>query len=91
MIKSLTNYKVYIKMEEASAPKPLIEYKTKVELDNNILNISLIQKSNILIIQANQLNSIPPFLYEGEYTKKDLDSVSRYFRISYKIKYKKYP
>ena len=68
-------------MEEASAPKPLIEYKTKVELDNNILNISLIQKSNILIIQANQVNSIPPFLYEGEYTKKDLDSVSRYFRM----------
>ena len=43
-------------MEEASAPKPLIEYKTKVELDSNILNISLIQKSNILIIQANQVN-----------------------------------
>ena len=68
-------------MEEASAPKPCLEYTTKVEIDNNIFHIALAQKSEKLLIKINQVNSIPPFSYEAEFTKKELDKTSRYFRM----------
>ena len=68
-------------MEEASAPKPCLEYTTKVEIDNDIFLIALAQKSEKLLIKINQVNSIPPFSYEAEFTKKELDKTSRYFRM----------
>jgi vacuolar-type H+-ATPase subunit I/STV1 len=68
-------------MEEASAPKPCLEYTTKVEIDNDIFHIALAQKSEKLLIKINQVNSIPPFSYEAEFTKKELDKTSRYFRM----------
>ena len=49
-------------MEEPSAPKPILEFNFKAEVDNNIFNIILTQnyeQAENLIIKINQTNSIP--------------------------------
>ena len=43
-------------MEESSAPKPFLEFKTKAEINNEIINILLAQKLNNLLIKINQVN-----------------------------------
>ena len=71
-------------MEEAqvlSAPKPCLEFSTKVQMSDDIFNILLTQKSENLLFKITQNNSIPPALYEAEFSKKDLDNASRYFRM----------
>ena len=71
-------------MEEAqvlSAPKPCLEFSTKVQMNDDIFNILLTQKSENLLFKITQNNSIPPALYEAEFSKKDLDNASRYFRM----------
>ena len=68
---------------EFSAPKPYpgLSFSTKVEIDNDIFNITLTQKFENLSIKINQINSVPPILYETEFTKKDLDKSSSYFKM----------
>ena len=71
-------------MEEPSTPKPVLEFTFKAEVDNNIFNIILTQnyeKAENLIIKINQTNSVPPTTYEAKFTKKDLDTASRYFKM----------
>ena len=68
-------------MEESSAPKPFLEFKTKAEMDNDLLNILLAQKSNNLLIQINQVNSVPPISYSSEFSKNELDKKSKYFKM----------
>jgi len=71
-------------MEETSAPKPALEFNIKAEVDNDIFNIILTQNydnTEYLIIKISQTNSIPPTSYEAKFTKKDLDTTSRYFKM----------
>ena len=71
-------------MEEAqvlSAPKPCFEFSTKVQKNDDIFNILLTQKSENLFFKITQNNSIPPALYEAEFSKKDLEKASKYFRM----------
>ena len=71
-------------MEESSAPKPVLEFNFKAEVDNDIFNIILTQNyenCEHLIIKISQTNAIPPTSYEAKFTKKDLDTTSRYFKI----------
>ena len=71
-------------MEESSAPKPVLEFNFKAEVDNDIFNIILTQNyenCENLIIKISQTNEIPPTSYEAKFTKKDLDTTSRYFKM----------
>ena len=71
-------------MEESSAPKPVLEFNFKAEVDNDIFNIILTQNyenCEHLIIKISQTNAIPPTSYEAKFTKKDLDTTSRYFKM----------
>ena len=67
-------------MEEA-APKPCLEFNTKTVVDNDSFKISLSQKSTNLLIKINQLNSIPPSFYEAEFSKKESDITTKYFKM----------
>ena len=71
-------------MEETSAPKPILEFNFKAEVDNDVFNIILSRKYSkceLLNIKISQSNSIPPSSFEAEFTKKDLDTTSRYFKM----------
>ena len=71
-------------MEETSAPKPILEFNFKAEVDNDVFNIILSRKYSkceLLNIKISQSNSIPPSSFEAEFTKKDLDSISKYFKM----------
>ena len=68
-------------MEESSAPKPFLEFKTKAEINNEIINILLAQKLNNLLIKINQVNSVPPSSYSAEFSKNELDKKSKYFKM----------
>ena len=68
-------------MEEACAPKPCLEFSTKVQVANESFQIILTQKSENLLIKINQLNSVPPTSYEAEFSKKELDKTSKYFKM----------
>ena len=71
-------------MEESSAPKPVLEFNFKAEVDNDIFNIILTQNyenCEHLIIKISQTNAIPPTSYEAKFNKKDLDTTSRYFKM----------
>ena len=63
------------------APLPHLEFNTKIQMNNDIFNILLTQKKENLLFKINQNNSIPPALYEAEFSKNDLDKASRYFRM----------
>jgi len=68
-------------MEEACAPKPCLEFSTKVQIANESFQIVLAQKSENLLIKINQMNSVPPTSYESEFSKKELDRTSKYFKM----------
>ena len=68
-------------MEETSAPKPSLEFSTNVQHNNDTFNILLTQKNENLLFKISQNNLIPPAIYEAEFSKKDLDNASRYFRM----------
>ena len=68
-------------MEEACAHKPFLEISTKVQVANESFQIILTQKSENLLIKINQLNSVPPTSYEAEFSKKELDKTSKYFKM----------
>ena len=58
-----------------------MEFSTKVQIANESFQIILNQKSENLIIKINQLNSVPPTSYESEFSKKELDKTSKYFKM----------
>ncbi len=68
-------------MEEVCAPKPCLEFITKVQIAKESFQLILTQKSENLLIKINKLNSVPHTSYESEFSKKELDKTSKYFKM----------
>ena len=68
-------------MEEVCAPKLCLEFITKVQIAKESFQLILTQKSENLPIKINKLNSVPHTSYESEFSKKELDKTSKYFKM----------
>ncbi len=63
------------------APKPISEFSIDVENEGKKYEIILSQKSNNLLIISKDLNSFPSKRYEQEFTKDNLNQISKFFRL----------
>lgn len=66
-------------MEEA--PLPFLEFSTNIKSNNKDFQITLSQKLNNLLIKITQLNSNNSLNFESEFTKSQLDKISKFFRM----------
>ena len=63
------------------APKPISDFSIDVENEGKKYEIILSQKSNNLLIISKDLNSFPSKRYEEEFTKNNLNQISKFFRL----------
>ena len=63
------------------APKPISEFSIDVENEGKKYEIILSQKSNNLLIISKDLNSFPSKRYEEEFTKNNLNQISKFFML----------
>ena len=63
------------------APKPIIDCLINIEIEGKKYEIMLSQKSNNLLIISKDLNSFPSKRYEEEFTKNNLNQISKFFML----------
>ena len=63
------------------APTPKKDISINIENEGKKYEIILSQKSNNLLIISKDLNSFPSKRYEEEFTKNNLNQISKYFRL----------
>ncbi len=63
------------------APKPISDFSINIENEGKKYEIILSQKSNNLLIISKDLNSFPSKRYEQEFTKDNLNQISKFFRL----------
>ena len=61
------------------APTPITEISINIENEGKKYEIILCQKSNNLLIISKDLNSFPLKRYEEEFSKNNLNQISRFF------------
>ena len=70
-----------INKKMTEAPKPINDISINIENEGKKYEIILSQKSNNLLIISKDLNSFPSKRYEEEFTKNNLNQISKYFRL----------
>ena len=71
------------------APKPTIDLKPfnlPFEIKERKFNLKLSLNSNKIIFLIEELNTIPPLIFEKSYTKEDLEKISQIFKLFENIK-----
>ena len=63
------------------APKSINNFSTKIENEGKQYEITLSQKSNNLLIISKELNSFPSKIYEEEFSKDNLNQISKFFKL----------
>jgi len=63
------------------APKPISEFSKEIKINEKIYKIIISQNSKNLLIKSIPLNSLIPIEYEKEFTKNDLDKISKFFKM----------
>ena len=61
------------------APKPISVFAINIENEGKQYEITLSQKSNNLLIISKELNSFPSRIYEEEFSKNNLNQISKFF------------
>ena len=62
-------------------PSPINDISINIENEGKKYEIILSQKSNNLLIISKDLNSFPSKRYEQEFTKDNLNQISKFFRL----------
>ena len=62
------------------APKPISVFAINIENEGKQYEITLSQKSNNLLIISKELNSFPSRIYEEEFSKNNLNQISKFFK-----------
>ena len=71
------------------APKPTIDLKPFIlpfEIKERKFNLKLSLNSNKIIFLIEELNTIPPLIFEKSFTKEELEKISQIFKIFNDIK-----
>ena len=63
------------------APKPISEFSKEIKINEKKYKIIISQISKNLLIKSILLNSLPPIEYEKEYSKNDLNKISKFFKM----------
>ena len=66
---------------ESESSKAFIEFSTKIKSNEKEFKITLSQKLNNLNIKIIKLNSLPQLNFENEFTKTQLDKISKFFKM----------
>ena len=63
------------------APKPISEFSKEIKINEKTYRIIVSQISKNLLIKSISLNSLPRIEYEKEYSKNDLNKISKFFKM----------
>ena len=69
-----------INKKMTEAPKAISDFSINIENEGKKYEIILSQKSNNLLIISKDLNSFPSKRYEEEFTKNNLNQISKFFK-----------
>ena len=63
------------------APKPISEFLKEIKIDEKTYKLIISQNSKNLLIKTICLNSLISIQYEREFSKNDLDNISKFFKM----------